>query len=100
MKNTRSGALVLALLAGCAAPPRPEAPARAEEVRGAADALRVDHAYRPAPTGGEILAIGYDCAPKVYYARCWSGSSLWTGGWRGGSSWRGDCWRPRLPRCY
>ncbi len=99
MKNKRAGALVLALLAGCAAPPRPEAPARPEEVRGAADGLRVVHEYRPAPTGGEILALGYDCAPKVYYAYCWDGGMIRRGGWRG-SAWGYDCWKPRYPRCY
>ena len=63
-------ALLLAALCGCAGHRRgPEA--SGVDVRGAADDLRVDHQYRPAPTGGEILAISYDHPPRDYYKIFW-----------------------------
>ncbi|HEX7899125.1 MAG TPA: hypothetical protein VF950_15275 [Planctomycetota bacterium] len=62
-------ALLFAILGGCAV--HRELPAPAGDVRGAADDLRVDHEYRPAPTGADILAVSYDHPPRDYYKIFW-----------------------------
>ena len=84
-------ALLLAVLGGCAAPRRTPEPATVD-VRGAADDLRVEHEYRPAPTGAEVLAVSYDHPPRDYYAYffCGKGNGYY-GGYRGFR----PCDRPR-----
>jgi hypothetical protein len=81
-------AILLAALGGCAAPRRSPPPA-AVDVRGAADDLRVEHEYRPAPTGSESLAVSYDHPPRAYYADCWRYPSY---------RWNRPCERPRYYR--
>ena len=60
-------AILLAALCGCAAPRKIPASAGVD-VRGSADDLRVEHEYRPAPMGAEILAVSYDHPPRAYYS--------------------------------
>jgi hypothetical protein len=101
MKNERGllrpgvAALLLGLLGACrTAPPAEGAAARARDVRGAADGLRVEHEYHPAPTGGDGIAVSYDHPPKVYYATCWGY------GFRDARhAWSSPCDRPRYRRC-
>ena len=74
MKNERVLALALGLLGalGCSTPSAPPASARrAHEVGGAADGLRVDHEYRPPPTGSDVHVAAYEHPPRAYFATCW-----------------------------
>ena len=87
-------ALLLAVLGGCAAPRIQPGPAKAD-VRGAADDLRVEHEYRPAPTGAEVLAVSYDHPPRDYYAYFFCGKGAYSNGYYGGTR---PCDRPRWRR--
>ena len=88
-------ALLLAVLCGCAAPRRGPASAGVD-VRGSADDLRVEHGYRPAPTGAEVLAVSYDHPPRTYYKYFYCGKGgYYNGGYRGGYS----GYRPRWRGC-
>jgi hypothetical protein len=78
MKNT--AAILLALMAGCAAP-KASVPARTEDPRGAADAFWVEREYRPQPTGAELVSVHYDHPPRDYYAIWWKRG--YYGGYRG-----------------
>ena len=84
--------LLLAVLGGCAATRRPPEPAKAD-VRGAADDLRVDHEYRPAPTGAEVLAVSYDHPPRDYYV-LYRDKGYYNGYYGGTRGYR-PCDRPR-----
>ena len=83
-------AILFATLCGCAVPRKTTAPAGVD-VRGSADDLRVEHEYRPAPTGSESLAVSYDHPPRAYYPAWWR-QACYTG--YSGYRWNA-CERPR-----
>ncbi len=62
------------LTAGCAASPRAAVPAGETPRSGGrdyADRLRVETAYRPAPTGGECVTCWYELPRGSYIAQGW-----------------------------
>lgn len=79
------------LAAGCAVPPpaaRPPA-SREDDAADLVGRLRVEHEYRPAPTGSEPVGVFYELPRGAYVAQSWCVS---VPGWGWGTP---RCWTPR-----